>query len=401
MNIYPLVLGLIIATSSCTNSKSDNKDKDPGTVGEQSENQTSKPPTSGQGARDLAVSLRGKPHFMIGLDNQGGGAFEEQGIKIDLFYAYLCCGYGASGWIGWNKGGTYVDVICKKADSNKATPIFTYYQLALELENNNYNIFTHENLHQYLKDVKLMYQRLAVFDKPAVVHLEPDFFGYLQQHSRNNKTSPDKIRAKLHYDDFHDCDQLPETVRGLMECLVHMGRTIAPKTKVGYAASMWGDWYDPSDPKADIEASGASVGRFLNAMGAANTDLIVVETSDRDAGYWESQGRQNVYWDVNNKTLPNFHGHLRWVKSLTQTLKLPALWWQTPLGVPSDNSGSNEHWRDNRVFYFFRHIDELIAAGGVGMAFGTGAKGQTTITSDGFQFRDAAKKYNENPVEIP
>jgi hypothetical protein len=72
----------------------------------------------------------------------------------------------------------------------------------------------------------------------------------------------------------------------------------------------------------------------------------------------------------------------------------PAIWWQTPLGLPSNQcGGSNEHWRDNRVSYFFGHVQELIGAGGFGMAFGTGAGGQTNIRTDSGQFKNAAVAY--------
>ena len=46
-----------------------------------------------------------------------------------------------------------------------------------------------------------------------------------------------------------------------------------------------------------------------------------------------------MYWDDTNQTLPNFSQHLRWVGALTDELQLPAIWWQTPLGVPSTTCG--------------------------------------------------------------
>ena len=55
-------------------------------------------------------------------------------------------------------------------------------------------------------------------------------------------------------------------------------------------------------------------------------------------------------------------------------------------------------YRDNRVDYFFKHVDELVAAGGVGAVFGTGSADQTYITSDGSEFQNAVKGYFAAPT---
>ena len=78
------------------------------------------------------------------------------------------------------------------------------------------------------------------------------------------------------------------------------------------------------------------------------------------------------------------------------------MWWQLPLGAPSDScGGTTGHYRDNRVHHFFGHVDELIAAGGVGAVWGTGAGEQTFIDSDGNQFHDAVSAYFASPVALP
>jgi hypothetical protein len=49
----------------------------------------------------------------------------------------------------------------------------------------------------------------------------------------------------------------------------------------------------------------------------------------------------------------------------------------------------------------FSHIDEFVAAGGLGATFGTGAGNQTYITTDGDQFRRAVANYFGNPTPLP
>jgi hypothetical protein len=108
------------------------------------------------------------------------------------------------------------------------------------------------------------------------------------------------------------------------------------------------------------------------------------------------------YWDETNQTSPNFHDHLAWVTALHQGLALPVLWWQLPFGVPSTTPGGTAgHYRDNRVHYIFNHMSEFVAAGGVGVTFGTGAGNQTDITTDGGEFQTAVTQYFASPIALP
>lgn len=361
--------------------------------------------------RQLAMDLRGSPNFMIGLGNDNQGPYTND-IPIDLHYAYLV-GYGdETGWPTWNTNGNYPLYFAQNATDHGVTPMFTYYQLALELENTNDTVLSDaDRMHQYLSDVRLLFQRIADHDTPAVVGFEPDFFGYLMNRAAMG-TGPDMITARIHHADAPECATLPETATGLAKCVVAIGRAVAPKAKIGFHASMWGAWYDVLDPNADIEASGNKVGDFLNALGAAGTDFVGIETLDRDAGFWETSGggstcsitngsRGAVYWDDTNTSLPNFSQHLRWVTAVTAKLQRPAIEWQTPLGVPSTTcGGTNENYRDNRVKYFFSHVPDLIDAGIAGMTFGTGAGAQTHLGTDGGQFKAAALAYRAAPVAL-
>jgi hypothetical protein len=267
-------------------------------------------------------------------------------------------------------------------------------------------------MHQYLGDWRLLFGKIAAHDTPAAINIEPDFFGYLMQRAGAGKP-PTSFPAKVHFSDVApECASLPENVSGLLRCIVTMGHTLAPKVRLGYHASMWGAYYDVLDASADIEGKAREVADFLNSVGADQTDFVSVETLDRDAGFWETNGggpscsvtngsRGPVYWDVTNASLPNFNQHLRWVTALTERLQRPALEWQTPLGVPSTTcGGSTDHWRDNRVEYFFGHVPDLIAAGIAGMTFGTGAGQQTTIATDGGQFKSKAMAYRAAPVAL-
>jgi hypothetical protein len=185
-----------------------------------------------------------------------------------------------------------------------------------------------------------------------------------------------------------ECTDLPANVAGFGKCIVRLGRRIAPKVAIGLSASEFGAYTNGvPDP--------GRVARYLNKVGGAEADLIVIETLDRDAGCFEKGIDPNCkrsgsfYW-----TEKSYLDHLAWAKTIRTTTGKPLLWWQMPLGVPSSSPGGYAgKYRDNRVQYLFSHGWQFAAAGGIGAVFGTGAKNQTTVLTDGGQFKNAMTKY--------
>jgi hypothetical protein len=224
----------------------------------------------------------------------------------------------------------------------------------------------------------------------ALLHVEPDFWGYAEQQSED----PTSLKAAVASANSTDCGSMPDTIAGMGKCMIAMVRTYAPHALVALHASAWGTNFDAAmntDPSLDVAAVAQKTAAFLAACGETGADFVVVETSDRDAGYYQSIGR-NAWWDATNTKLPTFHQDFAYVKALTEALSKPALYWQTPLGNMSQNNTTN-HWQDNRVDYFFGHMSELAAAHAVGAAFGAGAGDQTTPESDGGNFVAKAKAY--------
>lgn len=353
----------------------------------------------GLGACDLAHALRGGTgcHFLVGLGNDLDPSFNHNndgaytlGTTLDLHYAYLTNLPTRGGWPDWNANGSFVNILTDTAASHGATPMFTLYAMA-SLGDGNFAMTTNDSaMSLYWQAAKLLFQRLAMFGKPAVVHLEPDFWAYATQKSPDG-TAPVIVTAHA-----PDCAGMPDNLVGMAGCLTKLARTYAPQVAIGFHASVWG-------------GSLAQVIAFFKAIHADQADFIATDVLDRDAGCFEAhvdpgcmRRGSGWYWDETNQTSPNFHEHLAWVTSLHQALNLPVMWWQVPLGVPSSTPGGTaSHYRDNRVHYIFNHIDEFVGAGGLGAVFGTGATNQTSITSDNGQFAGAATQYFRNPVSLP
>jgi hypothetical protein len=387
------------------------------------------PASVAERARAIATTLRGTTHFLVGMGNDLDGAptydpdragVYTLGTTLDIHYTYLNGYSDRGGWSTWNPNGTFATILADACQRNGGlAPMFSYYQLALEYENGNDVLRDPDRMHVYLSDVRLLFQRLGEYGHPALVQFEPDFFGYLQNRLRMMGTTPDAYSAELHFADVPECASVPNTAAGLVECFVRMRDALAPMTLLGLHASSWGDyWDDTSASPAEIETHAQGVAAFLTAMRADLVEFVTVEALDRDAGFWETNGgmagmcsitmgsRGAVYWDETNATRPNFSDHLHWVSALTTAVGRPALWWQIPFGVPATTcggvgGGSDGHWRDDRVHYFFAHPGELVAAGAFGMVFGTGADRQTDWTTDGNAFHDAANAYTASPTALP
>jgi hypothetical protein len=348
-------------------------------------------------AADVARKLGRAPNFLIGMgndlanDHSMDGAYT-LGVTMDIHYAYLVGLPGEGGWPDWNAGGTFVNIMTDSADEQGTTPMFDVYGMAARGEANAAVLADPGYMGPYWEAMTLLFERLAAFDKPAIVHLEPDFWGFQQQQSGGD---PASVRVLIH-DHVEGCDDQPENLVGFGRCIVELSRTISPKVVIGFHASRWGGTPD-------------SMVAFLTAVGAAEADYVAIDMLDRDAGCFEEHVDPNCqredgpwYWDETNQTSPNFHEFLDFSKTISDGLGKPVIWWQIPFGVPSDTPGGEPGaYRDNRVRYIFSHIDEFIAAGGLGAAFGVGAGNQTYITSDGGQFQDAVTAYFANPVPLP
>ena len=354
-------------------------------------------------AAAMAKKLGRPANLLVGLGNDLNqqsnhdldGAFT-LGTTLDLHYAYLSAYKNSDGswgsWASWNAGGTFVNVITDSADAHGVVPMLSLYAMA-EQGDSNLSGFTNDSFEKsYWGDVKLLFQRLGVFDKPAVVHLEPDFWAYAEQQSKEDPTS---MKVNL-TGNVPECAGLSNDLVGFGHCYVRLARMYAPKALIGFHASQWAN----GDPNATA--------KFLNAVGADQTDVIFADLLDRDAGCFEAAVDPNCmrggsfYWDESNATSPNFHDYLAWSKAIATGVGHPMIWWQIPLGVPSATpGGAPSHYRDNRVHYIFSHIPEFVAAGGLGIAFGTGAGNQTDITTDGDQFKNAVSAYLKAPAALP
>jgi hypothetical protein len=242
---------------------------------------------------------------------------------------------------------------------------------------------------RYFADWRFLLQHIG--QGVALLHIEPDFWGYAEQESED----PTSLKAAVASANATDCGAMPNTIAGMGQCMIAMVRKYAPHALVGLHASAWGTKVDVSlngSAALDVGSVAQKTAAFLAACGESSADFVVVETSDRDSGYYQVLESKNTWWDPTNATLPDFHQDFAYVKALTEALNEPALYWQTPFGNMS-LANTNGAYQDNRVDYFLTHMSELAGAHAIGAAFGAGAGGCTTPETDDGNFVVKAKAY--------
>jgi hypothetical protein len=367
----------------------------------------SPPPVGGGGSGTAALlaAKMGKPaRLLVGLGTGSEFAsITRLGVTPDLVDRYLT-GAGAGDWTTYvpnAPAGAYIDQVTQASDAIGAVPLFTLYQMATNGDGNLASLTDAAFMTRYWSNVRVLFTRLGSYGKPALVHFEPDFWGYVQQQPL---PANDPARRVARVGSVNpDCTAQPDDVSGVAGCLISMARQYAPRALVGFSPSIWG-----SRTTAGLVA-------FMNQVGAARADFIVMQTLDRDAGCFESKPQpayctdptgSGWYWDATNATRPNFTDHLAFAKALHDGIGgLPLIWWQTPMGVPSQAlggaTGSTGAWRDNRAQYFLTHPAELVAAGGLAVVFGHGEAHQTSLDNDGGQYGRLSRAYLASPAALP
>ncbi|MFN0060905.1 MAG: hypothetical protein ACKVPX_00090 [Myxococcaceae bacterium] len=356
--------------------------------------------------RNLTDAL-GKTRLLVGAQLDASLASTAQ---IDIRYLYLaggvfdspqpctsctascsaggttCAGAGCGWWGCWQDvsvaPGQYLRNFLNATQTRSQVPWVTYYEILqasggqdgpeLVDEVTSVSLMT-----RYFNDFRFVLQQIGT--RRAFFHVEPDFWGYAQYAN----TDPHALPAAVASANSQDCSSQANTVAGMGRCLISMVRKYAPNALVGLHASAWSTRISVlGNRSASLDVAGEAVktANFLREVGATRGDFIVVEASDRDAGYYTSIGR-DTWWDATNVSLPSFTQALTWVRTLSDALVLPNIFWQLPLGNMS-LPNTNQRWQDNRVDYFFANPSQLVGARTAGMLFGAGQSQQTTPGTD-------------------
>lgn len=302
------------------------------------------------------------------------------GVPWNYVYQYITYDWYVSGW-----GGNFVGRFVNQAWNKGYVPLVSVYLLLGVPPNCGESPSCYATK---LQDAGTVSAYLAALQeaarqaqgtRPVIFHLEPDFYGYMQQWSNSSdrpswvrQDDPTSYPVALHIAGY------PDTLAGFGKRMVDVVHATAPNALVAPAASMWATNGDPNyvTPSQAINM-GQRTATFIEAMGGAQSDLIIGEWSDRDAG-----SGVRPWWDDTNLSLPRPTRALLWENALSAAAHKRLILWQMPVGNMSlDNTCT--HYRDNRATYVFQHPRDLVDTGVIGVMFGGGAACQTSVTTDG------------------
>jgi len=300
------------------------------------------------------------------------------GVPWDYVYQYI-----TYGWESW--GGSFVYRFVHHAWGTDFIPMVVTYMFlgvpptcieggpcyAQKLQNASI-------VQAYLDSLQRAAQE-AQGTKPVIFNLEPDFYGFLQNLSNSNDRPPGvQPDNPSSYPVALNKAGYPNNLAGFGRYMVDLIHATASNVLVAPMASTWAT---NSDPQAVMDDEAISMAQrtaaFIDAMGGAQADLLVVEWSDRDAG-----SGLRPWWDDTDLGLPRPTRAILWENALSAAAHKRLLLWQVPVGNMSQNNTCN-HYQDNRAAYAFAHPRDLVDAGVIGVLFGGGNGCMTQVWTDG------------------
>ncbi|MFF1482579.1 RICIN domain-containing protein [Streptomyces sp. NPDC058301] len=229
-------------------------------------------------------------------------------------------------------------------------------------------------LTRYMNDYRFFLQKIGT--SQDMIDLEPDFWGYVR-----SLGDPHKVAAKVAGANPTDCGSQENSAAGLSRCLITMAHKYAPNTTVGFHLSCW-DWQSNTQK---------CVKDYAN-LGAQNADFLVADVSDRDAGWYaqSAHGGYDNFWTDQKAT-----ASLGFYKTMAESVGKPVVLWQIPVGNMAQNNTLN-HYKDDKVDWFFAHMDQVAKAHVAGLLFGAGQQEQTSVETDGGNLIKKAIAYHNS-----
>jgi hypothetical protein len=352
-------------------------------------------------------------HFGLANGPADLGWMTSSGVPWRYRYQYLSAGVNtAVGWETWHDRslppGQFAADYMAASTTAPATylPVFTYYEICQSNGaagpagcTGNESAVDYNNLNNtgtmagYYGNFKLLMQKVGAYGKPVVIHVEPDFWGYMQHRAAGQSAAA--VSAMVKGSGFAEVAGIDDTVQGFGWALLKLRDLYAPNAVMAIHASLWASGTDiasDTNPAVNATAVADATAAFLNSAGISNNpfgstwDAVFNDVDDHDAAWWEATGRINSYfthwWDRRNVSFPNFNRYLAWVTELHARTNRPQIVWQVPVGNQYFLTMNNTcgHYQDNVAEYFIAHPADLFSAGIIAVLFGAGNACQTTYT---------------------
>jgi hypothetical protein len=323
-------------------------------------------------------------------DDEGGAAALRASTKLGARYHYLSGGVNTGrGWSSWSQGGgSFVSGFVQDSVDHGFLPVFSYYQLRESAPGNGQgeeqgdldNLRNPATMRAYYADLRLFFQKAGETGRTAVLHVEPDLWGYIQ---RNASGDAANVPAAVTTAGASELAGLPNDARGFAQAIVRLRDRYAPNVLLGYHVSVWGTGEDiadsdPSDAHVD-ELAGQAASYYASLH--APFDLLFAEYADRDAAYEQLRdGDPRGWW-----TDDDFVRHARFIGDVAAATGKRVVVWQVPLGnrLMRAMDNTDGHYQDNRVEWLLHgsasraHLQAYVDAGVIAFLFGPAIPGAT------------------------
>ncbi len=353
-------------------------------------------------------------HFGFGVESGLHGASDlndmrtRNGTAWDARYQYLAAGVNTgNGWQTWEQPGQFATLYLQESQQNNYLPTFVYYML---LQSNGPNGDGSEKgkdlahladpgvMKAYYADWTQLMRDIGKFGTPALVVVEPDLWGYVEQEAAYHQNDAAGVPASVASSGNTDLAGYSDNAAGFARALLHLRDKYAPNAMLTLHVSMWGTGVDlgrdtrlsvDSTALARRQASFLATAGLQATNGVSTFDLLSIDIADRDSG------QTGVWWDATNEAPNNFNRFLRYAATLASETQRRLVLWQVPIGnqVYQTENNTPGHYQDNKAQYILGHVADFARAGAVMTLFGAGSV-------EGSHVNDARKDGVTNPKPV-
>ncbi len=355
--------------------------------------------------------------FGFGLFN---GTLSDMHAGVPYNYRYQ---YMAGDWIN-GYGANYVSSYINQTPTSMV-PAFTLYRFCslnasngictTDTEDPALSINDTTKMRTYYDEFKYLMQQIGGTSRHAIVILEPDGEGHMQQNTNggDNAVAQTAAVASSGMPEFQS-PLIENNYRGFHEGLAHLRDLYAPNTTLALTISMWGTGVDMTlclrDGYCNATDEANRVVTYFNTFGAG-WNLVAMDPLDRDASYYLLTQGSNRYWWNDDSREPKFSTFRGWLGTIINGTQKRAIMWQVPNGnrVYTTENNTNGHYQDNRTEYFLnstngrQHIQEWANVGLMAIMWGAGVGSQThywDYRSDGLGNLTPVPGPTNNPMGV-
>lgn len=216
----------------------------------------------------------------------------------------------------------YLQWFWERCQRTKAMPIMSYYGLLRLAEAANLGGSEIEkvvavckrtdSMRSYLQEVIRLLKAANECPVPAIFHVEPDSWAFLEWHGSNDTHDANQVVVMVQSTGIPELKDFADTAAGFGKALIHLRDLYAPKLYMGFHAK-------DCRVATQVEKTVA----FIKDCG--RWDILL---GDGVGHIYDSRG--DGWWNTFSES--RFQAYQRWYGTLTRELKLPYIHWQSVVG---------------------------------------------------------------------